>query len=146
MKDIKITTASLLTGFSIIGDTSNWPAILLGEFDFYIKIVIFNSTNERLPSELEISSLENESNLIDFKNSMRKKIQNEINVLSNNLKADGDNKKKENIKNASIIMKKINKPHEMGSVKEIAKKYNVSISKVRQLKKENKLHDLENPA
>lgn len=144
MNDNEITTASLLTGFAIIGDRTQWPGILAGKFDFYMKIVVFNATNERLPSEDEIASTETEIALNGFKDSMRNNIQNTINGLSN--KTDFElkiEKERKCIENASKLMKESNKQHAMGSVKEIAKKFNVSIGKVRQLKKENKLHELE---
>lgn len=148
-----ISFSSVMVGLSIIGNYENYLFDILNDnCKFEICLVIFNKENDRLP-ENEEEMFKSESILEKYenlKNYFRNSFQNAINQESRHLKNEEEKKQREeayNKRQKSLIaqnnFKKINNVAPEGTIDELSRKYGVSKSKIREMKREGKLHELE---
>jgi hypothetical protein len=139
-----ISFSSVMVGLSIIGNYENYLFDILNDnCKFEICLVIFNKENDRLPESI-IEKYEN------LKNYFRTSFQNAINQESRHLKNEEEKKQREeayNKRQKSLIaknnFKEINNVAPEGTIDELSRKYGVSKSKIREMKREGKLHELE---
>lgn len=144
---LSIDHATLMTGFAFIGNQLNWPRLITGELDHYLKVVVFYTLNKKLPTIEELDSDNNLVGVSEFKNSIRARAQGMFNDLvrepsSFDLERAESSKKSSELHNIKKDMDNSNKPSPMGTVKELSKQFNVSMSYVRKLKRENRLDEL----
>lgn len=123
-----------MTGLAIIGgiNINNVAFLLMGQYDIEIKCAFFYSylrKNASSVEELEIPEVLEP--LRRLKDMYRREVQD---IFSEAAKQD----------RAELLakLKNTNMPHEMGTVSEIAAKYNISKSEVRRRKADGTLHEL----
>lgn len=148
-----ISFSSVMVGLSIIGGYENHLLdILKDNCKFEICLVIFHKENGRLPeSEEEMFSNENiVEKYENLKNYFRSSFQHALNQESLSLRREEEKKQREeNYEKhkkgivAKNNFKKINGVAPEGTVEELSKKYGLSKSKIREMKREGKLHELE---
>jgi len=127
-------TTKTLVGFSIIGkmNMSNVAFLLMGQYDLEMKCAFFYTHMKKPPTSLEdLEVPEVLETLERFKDMYRKDVQ----MIFAQAAKEDKHQLLDSLKNT-------NKPHEMGTVTEIALKYNVSKSEVRRRKLEGTLAEL----
>lgn len=141
----EISYQNAMIGLSIVGGYSNHiVGILQDGFKFEICLGLFNTNNGRLPnSEEEMYADEKTAEAYErLKNFLKLSVQSAFNQLA---REDARNEKREKLQQAHNTRQNFNKMHKPapeGTVDELAKKYGVSKSHVRNLKRENRLHEL----
>lgn len=150
----EISFASVMVGLSIIGNYELYIVdILQDKCKFEISLVIFHKEKGRLPvSEDEMLKDEGVSEKYEnLKNYFRGSFQMAINAESDQLRREEESKlrqanyeKRQQGIVAKNNFKKINGVAPEGTVEELSKKYGLSKSKIREMKREGKLHELEN--
>lgn len=141
----EISYQNAMIGLSIVGGYSNHiVGILQDGFKFEICLGLFNTNNGRLPnSEEEMYADEKTVEAYErLKSFLRLSAQHAFNQLAHE---DARNEKREKHQQAYKTRQNFNsmhKPAPEGTVDELAKKYGVSKSHVRNLKRENRLHEL----
>lgn len=150
----EISFASVMVGLSIIGNYELYIVdILQDKCKFEISLVIFHKEKGRLPvSEDEMLKDEGVSEKYEnLKNYFRGAFQMAINAESEQLRREEESKlrqanyeKRQQGIVAKNNFKKINGVAPEGTVEELSKKYGLSKSKIREMKREGKLHELEN--
>lgn len=139
----RITIATVLTGFSLVSevfsDTEGVKIGLLlgGIYDHEIQVALFYRHYSRLPGTLEELSSDEISKLglERLKNSYR-------HILNKALLEEEKRLFKEAAEKARNAFKAMHSQAPEGSVKELAAKYNKSISEIRRMKAEGRLHEL----
>lgn len=130
-----ITKAML--GLAIVGESSVQTAtlVLTGHYDLELKCAFFFTFMKKsAQTEAELEIPEVLLPLERLKNLYRSDIQA---IFDHAAKLDREALLKQ--------LKDSNKPHEMGTVAEIAAKYGISKSEVRRRKTDGTLHELKNP-
>lgn len=141
----EISYQNAMIGLSIVGGYANHiVGILQDGFKFEICLGLFNTNNGRLPnSEEEMYADEKTVEAYErLKSFLKLSAQNAFNALA---RQDARNEKREKQQQAYDTRKNFNSMHKQapeGTVDELAKKYGVSKSHIRNLKRENRLHEL----
>lgn len=146
----EISYQNAMIGLSIVGGYANHiVGILQDGFKFEICIGLFHKVHERLPvSEQEMYADEQTVNGYEnLKNVLRAQFQNAFNSLAHadeTLQSEREEKWQKHQHSLKVRegLKQMHKPAPEGTVDELAKKYGVSKSYIRNLKRENRLHEL----
>lgn len=149
----EISLSNVMVGLSIIGNYELYIVdILRDKCKFEISLVIFHKEKGRLPVNEE-EMLKNEEvneKYENLKNYFRASFQRAIDAESDNLLREEKKKIREQnyeTHQKSIVaksnFKNINGVAPEGTVDELSKKYGLSKSKIREMKREGKLHELE---
>lgn len=149
----EISLSNVMVGLSIIGNYELYIVdILRDKCKFEISLVIFHKEKGRLPVNEE-EMLKNEElneKYENLKNYFRASFQRAIDAESENLLREEEKKIREQnyeTHQKSIVaksnFKNINGVAPEGTVDELSKKYGLSKSKIREMKREGKLHELE---
>lgn len=149
----EISLSNVMVGLSIIGNYQLYIVDLLRDkFKFEISLVIFHKEKGRLPVNEEEMLKDEEINekYENLKNYFRASFQRAIDAESDNLLREEKKKIREQNyekRQKSIVaksnFKNINGVAPEGTVDELSKKYGLSKSKIREMKREGKLHELE---
>lgn len=144
-----ISYSNVMLGFALLSKAFRRPEgmarALHGDYDRIIGMAAFTKDHDRLPTEEELSGEFVVKFLENMKRVIRADLQNAINAIDRNLKSAD---KAEKLHNARVVaegFKAMSVPAPEGTVDELCKKYNVSKSHVRTLKREGRLHELGNP-
>lgn len=148
----EISLSNVMVGLSIIGNYELYIVDLLRDkCKFEISLVIFHKEKGRLPVNEEEMLKDEEVNekYENLKNYFRSSFQRAIDAESNNLRREEEKKIREEnyVKRQKSIVaknnfKNINGVAPEGTVDELSKKYGLSKSKIREMKREGKLHEL----
>jgi Fic family protein len=141
-----------LQGLAVIG-TSDFeivPFILLGHYDHVLKCAAWSTKNTTPPAtEADLDTPEIVELVERIKQSFRKVVEDLFRgaALDDEQQARQERRERQNKARQELValqnsMKATNKPHEMGTVAEIAEKYGISKSEVRRRKAEGTLHEL----
>lgn len=149
----EISLSNVMVGLSIIGNYELYIVDLLRDkCKFEISLVIFHKEKGRLPVNEEEMLKDEEINekYENLKNYFRASFQRAIDAESDNLLREEKKKIREQNyekRQKSIVaksnFKNINGVAPEGTVDELSKKYGLSKSKIREMKREGKLHELE---
>lgn len=149
----EISLSNVMVGLSIIGNYQLYIVDLLRDkCKFEISLVIFHKEKGRLPVNEEEMLKDEEINekYENLKNYFRASFQRAIDAESDNLLREEKKKiREQNYEKhqKSIVaksnFKNINGVAPEGTVDELSKKYGLSKSKIREMKREGKLHELE---
>lgn len=149
----EISLSNVMVGLSIIGNYQLYIVDLLRDkCKFEISLVIFHKEKGRLPVNEEEMLKDEEINekYENLKNYFRASFQRAIDAESDNLLREEKKKIREQNyekRQKSIVaksnFKNINGVAPEGTVDELSKKYGLSKSKIREMKREGKLHELE---
>lgn len=139
-----ISFSSIAVFGEIFTTPRHWPAFLAGEHDFDVGVALFQGAHKRLPTEEELASPATAEMVAHAKGLIRNKLQLDINRLviqeKRNAAQEEWRQEREKERKLQKMMADSNKPSELGSIKEIAAKYRLSLSQVRGLKKAGKLN------
>lgn len=149
-KAIENTAEKTFTGYSIIAEwTKYFAPIITGDaLDYDIRCAIFHTHNEKtLPTEeSQIFNEEMDDLLKQFKDKLRHifcmHLENETKSIERSERLAKEQKSRQEKYKVVDGFRKMNSPAPEGTVKEIAQRYNISIGKVRELKRDNLLHTL----
>lgn len=149
----EISLSNVMVGLSIIGNYELYIVdILRDKCKFEISLVIFHKEKGCLPVNEEEMLKNDEVNekYENLKNYFRASFQRAIDAESDNLLREEEKKIREQnyeTHQKSIVaksnFKNINGVAPEGTVDELSKKYGLSKSKIREMKREGKLHELE---
>lgn len=149
----EISLSNVMVGLSIIGNYQLYIVDLLRDkCKFEISLVIFHKEKGRLPVNEEEMLKDEEINekYENLKNYFRASFQRAIDAESDNLLREEKKKiheqnyeKRQKSIVAKSNFKNINGVAPEGTVDELSKKYGLSKSKIREMKREGKLHELE---
>ena len=149
----EISLSNVMVGLSIIGNYELYIVDLLRDkCKFEISLVIFHKEKGRLPVSEEEMLKDEEVNekYENLKNYFRASFQRANDAESNNLRREEEKRiREENYEKrqktivAKSNFKNINGVAPEGTIDELSKKYGLSKSKIREMKREGKLHELE---
>lgn len=143
MTEKSIDYSTLFSALAMFGEAKYWPHFLDGSLDFELQLIVFHQEKKRLPTKEEMNS-ESVSLLVqNIKTNLGNMIQKQINQFTQSERNAIEEKKRIALRNAQETVKKMNSVSSRGTVKEIAAQYNLSISEVRKLKRENRLNELD---
>ena len=138
-----LTIATVLTGFSLVSEVfSDTEGVKIGSFlaglyDHEIQLSLFYRHYSRIPSTIEELSSDETSKmgLERLKDSYRHALNRALLEEEKRFLAEAAEK-------AKTAFKAMHSQAPEGSVKELAAKYNKSISEIRRMKAEGRLHEL----
>lgn len=153
---IEVSHVNVMLGAAVLGEImngniTNVPYLLEvrgdNEMQESVKLSMFYMENNRLPDIDSIQDVELMDEIFSIaQNNLRILIQNLFNRVydceSSSYKEAMEYRKKLELEQLVRSQKESHKPHEMGTVAEIATKYGISKSEVRRLKAEGLLHTL----
>ena len=145
MENKAITISDVMLGFALLGEsthTEGFAPFLSGQYDREISIAIYHREYGKLPTEEDLSDALVVENLNKLKNALRTIINRAVSNLERLGAERSLREAKVAFNNAANNFKAMSKPAPEGTVDELAKKYNVSKSHIRMLKRENRLHEL----
>lgn len=137
---IESPLTKIMVGMSMIGDWPNHIYAFIGDTaDTELRCALYHTSKREVPvTEADIQSEEVTAHLVHLKAEIRKIMGG---AIEKGMKRDAlmrSYEVRDNFKN-------MNKPAPQGTVAEIAAAYNVSLSRVRLLKREGRLAELTNP-
>ncbi|MBI6725675.1 hypothetical protein YA0089_18890 [Pseudomonas viridiflava] len=151
------TLAIAMQGAMIMGSYADHLVmghVLMGHHDHALSVFIYHRHHQKLPKSAEDLKDEHVITVLDrFKTMYRTAVQEIFNMADRHdaldsyrreQEADRQKKreKKATEKKTADAFKSMSKPDPMGTVAELAERYNVSLSVVRKLKREGRLHEL----
>lgn len=145
----QISYATAMFGLTVIGDYENhFYQILTDEYEFEIKVALYKHNHSKLPESEEIlmSDEVTVKHYESTKDFLRSKVQQVFDDLAeehSKIKEREDRyNARQNARHVSHSFRSMNKPAPEGTVDELAKKFNVSKSHIRTLKREGRLNEL----
>lgn len=145
----KISLESMAYGVEVI---TNYPhylyQILSGEVEFEMKLALFCKIHNGVPKSVEsvesdeIVRMTYNQLVSEYRDQLQQAMESEASRLAWVKQKEEAKKKAEEYKKAGDKFKKINSVAPEGTVDELSKKYGVSKSKIRELKREGRLHEL----
>lgn len=136
----------IFAGLSIVADCIDFrnpniiPMVLTGYFDDQLLYSFFWVSHHKYPTSPEEYKTDERSNYA--LNSLKEIIRNKLEHFLWQLEREEELKKQANLEQIRSELRKSSKPHDMGTVAEIAQKYNISKSEVRRRKVEGSLYEL----
>jgi len=141
----QISHATAMFGLTIMGDYENhFYQIVTDEYEFQIKVALYKHNHSQLPESEEIlmSDEATSRHYESLKDLLRSKIQKAFDALADEHSKIKEREDRYNARQVSHSFRSMNKPAPEGTVDELAKKFNVSKSQIRTLKREGRLHEL----
>lgn len=153
--------ATAMRGAMIMGSYSDhlvMVQVLMGMHDHTLSVFIYHRHHQKLPESFDALKDEHVVVVLDrFKNLYRGAVQEIFNAADRHDSLTAfrreqaeerhqKQQKKATEKRTADAFKSMSKPDPMGTVAELAERYGVSLSVVRKLKREGRLHELETQA
>ena len=136
---------SIFVGFGIFGDTINLSnpqisvMVLTGKFDDELLQSFYWAAHNKIPVGDEYKT---DTRVIEFLNRTKERIREDINTVFRIAEEQDNIEKSMKLNVLRKELRESNKPHEMGTVSEIAQKYGISKSEVRRRKADGTLNEL----
>lgn len=144
--DELIMEKGIFTGLSIVADCIDFrnpnvvPFVLTGHFDDQLLCAFFYTAHHRVASSVEEYKTDERANYA--LNNLKEIIRNKLEYFFWQLDQEEKAVKRANLEQIRSELRKSNQPHVMGTVAEIAQKYNISKSEVRRRKADGTLAEL----